>query len=101
LPPFAWSDEQHKQDNQQQGRPSFRVRKARHTSPVYTGQNRDSEVCHIMNGRIIVYARTKPPVVLDHVTKIELGKDIIIVYQPSGSVEFEADDILQFELANE
>ena len=54
-----------------------------------------------MNGRIIVYPRTKPPVVLDHVTKIELGKDIIIVYQPSGPVEFEADDILQFELANE
>jgi hypothetical protein len=52
-----------------------------------------------MNGRIIVYARTKPPVVLDHVTRIDLKEDIIIVYQPSGSVEFEADDILQFELA--
>jgi hypothetical protein len=54
-----------------------------------------------MNRRIIVYPRTKPPVVLDHVTKIELGKDIIIAYQPSGPIEFEADDILQFELANE
>jgi len=54
-----------------------------------------------MNGRIIVYPRTKPPVVLEHVTRIELGKDTIVVYQPSGSVEFQAEDILQFELANE
>ena len=50
-----------------------------------------------MNGRIIVYPRTKPPVVLDHVTRIELGKDTIIIYQPSGPVEFQADDIMQFE----
>jgi hypothetical protein len=50
-----------------------------------------------MNRRIIVYARTKPPVVLDGVTKIELWKDTIIVYQPSGPMEFQADDIIKFE----
>jgi hypothetical protein len=50
-----------------------------------------------MNGRLVVYLRTKPPVALEHVIKIELGKDTIIVYQPSGPMEFQADDIIKFE----
>ncbi len=50
-----------------------------------------------MMGRIIVYPRTTPPVVLEHVTRIELKGDAIIVYQPSGRLEFQSEDILHFE----
>lgn len=52
---------------------------------------------NLMSGRIIVYSRTAPTYILDHVTRIEWSGKLIVLHHQGGRVQLNPEDIFKFE----